>query len=107
MSDKDTAYILLGRIVDAATELCHLALNRTKWRPIETAPDDERTVLLSVPTLYGKWNKSIPVAGRRERDFWVIYNADEAIQRVEPTHWMPLPAAPSPSCESSRTHISV
>ena len=69
------------------------------WQPIGTAPKDETTVLLSVPTLYGKWNKTIAVAGRWEaRDhgngFWTIFNADEAIQRVDPPHWMPSPAQP-------------
>lgn len=67
------------------------------WRPIQTAPIGEETVLLLVPTLYGKWNKSIPVAGMRMSDFWVIFNADEAVQRVEPTHWMPIPPISSGS----------
>lgn len=70
------------------------------WQPIETAPRDEETILLRVPTLYGKWNETLPLAGRWEqRDppssgFWIIFNADEAVQRVEPTHWMPLPSSP-------------
>ena len=70
------------------------------WRSIETAPHDDEPVLLLVPTLYGKWNKSIQVTGRWEDrpnggGFWTIFNADEAIQRVEATHWMPR--LPSPS----------
>ena len=64
------------------------------WRPIATAPESEGSLLLLVPTLYGKYNQSIAVTGMRFNGFWVIFNADEAIQRVEPTHWMPLPASP-------------
>lgn len=70
------------------------------WKPIETAPKNGETILLNVPTLWGKWNKTLPLAGRwEERDppasgFWIIFNADEVIQRVEPTHWMLLPEAP-------------
>ena len=73
-----------------------LSASGQHWRQIESAPKDETTVLLKVPTLYGKWNESIAVAGRwepRDNDagFWTIFNADEAVQRVEPTHWMPVP----------------
>lgn len=75
------------------------------WQPIKTAPKD-KTILLSVPTWAGKWNKTLPLPGDFEpRDtggFWVIYNADEAIQRVEPTHWMPLPAAPLPQSHEGK-----
>jgi len=71
------------------------------WQTMDTAPQDEETiVLLRVPTLYGKWSEAISCSGRFEqRDtggFWTIFNADEALQRVEPSHWMPLPAAPLP-----------
>lgn len=65
----------------------------SEWQPIDTAPKDG-TVLLLVPTRYAKWNKWLPMAGKWI-GFWVIFNADEAVQRVEPTHWMPLPAPPS------------
>jgi hypothetical protein len=72
------------------------------WRPIESAPRDYRhmlkdttKVLLLVPTRWGKWQHSIACTGAwDDGDFWVIFNADEAVQRVEPTHWMPLPQQP-------------
>lgn len=68
-----------------------------EWRPIATAPKDGSTVLLLCPTRSGKWNKTLPLSGyweEREHDggFFVIFNAEEAIQRVEPTHWIPLTA---------------
>mgnify|MGYP001614273787 CR=1 FL=1 len=80
--------------------LCARRAEVAAWRSIETAPHDDEPVLLLVPTLYGKWNKSIQVTGRWEDrpnggGFWTIFNADEAIQRVEATHWMPR--LPSPS----------
>ena len=68
-----------------------------KWLDIETAPKDGTTILLLVPTTFGKWNKTLPISGRwEERDppssgFWIIFDMDETIQRVEATHWMPLP----------------
>ena len=99
-------YQLTGSGPDADEEihaLCDMALaslngpSHEGWKPIESAPKDETTVLLNVPTLYGKWNETIAVSGRWEpRDngagFWIIFNADEAVQRVEPTHWMPVPS---------------
>jgi hypothetical protein len=67
------------------------------WQPIETAPKDVcMAILLSVPTKHQKWSASLPLAGGWTGSHWVIFNADEAVQRVEPTHWMPLPAPPAP-----------
>lgn len=68
------------------------------WQPIETAPKDGTTVLLSE-----KWN-SIPIIGRFARGKWVgdhtNVNTDGdacVIDYFEPTHithWMPLPEPP-------------
>lgn len=71
-----------------------LARQVPEWMPINSAPKDGQAVLLLTPTTFGKWAKSLPMAGRWFGTYWAILNADEAIQRVEPTHWMPLPAAP-------------
>lgn len=62
------------------------------WQVIETAPKNELIILLLVPTLR---KRSLPIAGTWFNGFWIIFNADEAIQRVEPTHWMPCPGEPS------------
>lgn len=64
------------------------------WQPIETAPRYRGPILLCVPTLWRKWQPTIAAQGRRLGDFWVIFNADEAVQRVEPIGWMSLPEAP-------------
>lgn len=66
------------------------------WQPISTAPRDGEQVLLRVRTKFHKRTAYFAAQGYWAHQFWVIFNADEAVQRVEPTHWMPLPAAPSP-----------
>jgi len=63
------------------------------WLPIESAPKDI-PVLLMVPTRSSKWIDMFPCLGFWMGGFWVILNSDEAVQRVEPTHWMVPPAAP-------------
>lgn len=65
------------------------------WRDIETAPKGV-LLLLAVPTRYKKWLSTVPLAGMWFGTHWGTMNADEAIQRVDPTHWQPLPQAPIP-----------
>ena len=81
-----------------ALEASIRALVPDGWQPIETAPRGT-SILLWVPTSYGKVNSHIAITGQTfDNDVapsWLAFNADEALQRVEPTHWMPLPAAPS------------
>lgn len=68
-----------------------LAALLNPWRPIETAPKDEmfiyywprdgkRCIGLAYRTVSGDWRDS--------EGNWHI--------RLEPTHWLPLPAPPSP-----------
>jgi hypothetical protein len=65
------------------------------WQPIETAPKEVgKALLLYVPTRHKKWNPGLPLAGWWMGSFWAIFNADEAVQKVAPTHWMPLPRSP-------------
>lgn len=80
------------------------------WMPIETAPKDERTILLGYPNRAGKWRT---VRGQwMSEDYIAEYweypdstepgwfeTAEEAEDApncwtIRPTHWMPLPAAP-------------
>ena len=56
------------------------------WQPIETAPDDGRFVLLGRRTI-------TPYIGRYDTiDGWVDTHGNYR----DPSHWMPLPAAPEP-----------
>ncbi|MGU7839430.1 hypothetical protein ACV22V_08190 [Burkholderia sp. AW33-5] len=85
--------------------------DREAWQPIETAPKDGRTLLLGYPNACGKW--------RTVRGQWMSQNyIDECWEDpddvepgwfetpdnaedppncwgIDPTHWMPLPAAPT------------
>lgn len=66
------------------------------WQSMETAPKDGTFILLLTTTnirpqplpFTGRWLFGVPGC-------WVLVNADLAIQRIEPTHWMPLPPPPS------------
>ena len=63
-------------------------LNSTpQWQPIETAPKGGAHVLLWRPS----WNW--PRSGKFSAGAW--WTNGEACG-LEPTHWMPLPAAPTP-----------
>ncbi|WP_231586667.1 DUF551 domain-containing protein [Cupriavidus basilensis] len=82
-----------------------------RWLSIETAPKDGRTLLLGYLNSHGKWRT---VRGQwmsedyiaeywEEPDdvepgwFETAVEAEEVSNcwRIEPTHWMPLPAAPA------------
>lgn len=70
------------------------------WQPIETAPKDTTVILLFIPTRWNKWTPALQASGFWYASGWLLPNADEAMQSVEPTHWMPLqqpPASPSPT----------
>jgi hypothetical protein len=53
------------------------------WQPIETAPKDERYVLL--------WNDETVGIGWWDRREW-CWNGECFVCVPQPTHWMPLPA---------------
>ena len=71
-----------------------------QWQPIETAPKDV-AVLLRVPLQVAKWANALPCMGVWMGSFWAISNADNAVQRVEPSNWMPLPPEPAALKEPS------
>lgn len=81
------------------------------WQPIETAPKDGRTLLLGYPNSLGKWRTT---RGQWMSDDYIVENWEEpdngdpgwfetSVEAddvpncwgIEPTHWMPLPAAPT------------
>jgi hypothetical protein len=71
---------------------------RPKWLPIETAPKDGTMVLVNDTT---PWWTPWVAASYTEGDEWSGWVYDDATMRASnplgpnPTHWMPLPAAPS------------
>ena len=62
------------------------------WREIESAPADGTRVLAFDQGLYGvvRWHRN-----GRSFDGIAAWRDDEGII-LQPTHWMPLPAAPQP-----------
>jgi hypothetical protein len=64
------------------------------WMPIESAPKDDY-ILLWCPTHIQKGRDAMPFTGRYMSHVpWIIVSSDMAIQKVHPTHWMPLPPPP-------------
>jgi len=59
-----------------------------KWLPIGTAPKDGTDILLH-------FDGRVPVVAAWFRDGWAPMDLNGAHLPGEPTHWMPLPQAPS------------
>lgn len=77
-----------------------LALNGTEatgWQPIETAPKDGSEVLVCKPFMDG-WAHYV-VFWLRDKG-WTVWSNAEGWELAEPTHWMPLPAPPTPKSPS-------
>ena len=96
------------RLIRAALESAlRLALAAREWQPIETAPKDGRSMLLGYPngagkwrTVRGQWFSDAEIAETWEEDGdegWYETSVEcEDLPNcwaIEPTHWMPLPAA--------------
>jgi hypothetical protein len=69
----------------------------SEWRPIETAPKDETTVLLHCPQ---SWDTEGLRVGWWHDGHW--YDDESASHPLtdlygEPTHWMPAPPPPKTS----------
>ncbi len=60
------------------------------WQPIESAPKDGLMMLLLVPAK----KKTLAHTGYWAGTYWLTYNHEAAVARVEPTHWMDLPPHP-------------
>ncbi len=80
----------------------------SKWQPIDTAPKDGTSVILAVtggpngPAIgEARWHEAYGGdwwwAGNSPGDYWG--GPISEIQLGMPTHWWPLPAAPSDSEE--------
>ena len=102
------------QLVEAGTSAAELHPSPTegmvgKWMPIETAPKDGTTVLVSPPT----WQvRACSTAhynadryAKKPRPFW---ERDDALRLISisrdtpPTHWMPLPHPPTTSARSGK-----
>lgn len=84
----------------------------SEWRPIETAPKDGTTVIVARNMGengfgwvrgYARW-ESAAIAGM---DFsgWISQGFTQPAGNLglaHPTHWMPLPAPPSPASDPSQ-----
>jgi hypothetical protein len=69
------------------------------WQPIETAPKDGTTVIVydpayAQPVVPGAWDSEEEAEGGQT---WRASDAEW--DRLNPTHWMPLPAPPAPEYE--------
>lgn len=76
-----------------------------RWQPIETAPKDGRLVQVWPPTYTGtlscaRWNED--KYARKPRPYWDRVDAFSTTtsRDRQPTHWMPIPAAPGPEKEA-------
>lgn len=87
----------------AAVEALAASAQPAGWRPIETAPKDGTHVLVWPPTWNGlsscaRWDAD--EYAKRPRPLW---RRNDDLGRVlvsrgtAPTHWMPLPAPPTPA----------
>ena len=65
-----------------------------EWRPIATAPAHGVRVLATWDNTWSKGGEHIEVCEAGERGEW-FYSFDCDSPATEPTHWMPLPAAPT------------
>lgn len=81
--------------------LKHALAEATQWRPIETAPTDQRLILFYTPAwleyAIGQWEPDEPGGSAG----WVRFDAGSGEHSIsheshgEFTHWMPLPAPPA------------
>lgn len=69
------------------------------WRPIETAPKTTRSILVWCPdvkcTFVVSWFTPYDEDDDRPEG-WLYFGPHFSALHHEPTHWMPLPAAPKP-----------
>lgn len=95
----------LSRAIESARDAAW-AEALPKWRPIETAPKDDKSNYFFCTAAYGPdEDKSTGYAMRYKGEWFaalVFYNMGKHAQRqlefreykITPTHWMPLPPAP-------------
>lgn len=68
----------------------------TEWRPIETAPDDCDSYLVSDgETVWLAWRNDDEDSKNRPGTWMDATCPDHQDGRIYPTHWMPLPEPPA------------
>ena len=90
--DLDACRPYLKEGETAADALARLSA-ADEWRPIATAPAHGVRVLATWDNTWSKGGEHIEVCEAGERGEW-FYSFDCDSPATEPTHWMPLPAAP-------------
>lgn len=100
-TDDQTIVSAIHRLSAIAARLSGMAADT--WQPIETAPTDGTHILARLPdsdTCYVICWADSRVGVRAELGHkvgWHIAYCGDFIDPIdEPTHWMPLPAAPEP-----------
>ena len=91
--DLDACRPYLKEGETAADALARLSA-ADEWRPIATAPAHGVRVLATWDNTWSKGGEHIEVCEAGERGEW-FYSFDCDSPATEPTHWMPLPAAPT------------
>jgi hypothetical protein len=71
------------------------------WQPIETAPKDGTWIFVYRPSPYLQDAINVAMWAEWRPGFWYWQDSDEQNRPEDdnPTHWMPLPAAPHPEQE--------
>lgn len=67
------------------------------WQDISTAPKDGTPILITRPTSYPAEEAYHVVRWEEVDGFWFCHDgkSDTWLRGPDPTHWMPLPAAPT------------
>lgn len=75
---------------------CDQVEGPASWQPVETAPKDGRELLLAFGCGIGDVPAPLICAWSVNDGHWLVVGAELEVL-TQPTHWMPLPAAPEPS----------
>ncbi len=91
-SQPDSEYRLAcNDLIEAIRALSAEPAQGDQWHPIETAPNSEMLLLACADWPLVKCGREVPVkVGHKSFGSWTVFGASWT-----PTHWMPLPAAPT------------
>jgi hypothetical protein len=73
-------------------------MSGNSWRPIETAPKGDQSILAAQPFGEGQWRITTMLWSPKSQ----LWRADvHSFVVFQPTHWMPLPDPPKPDASSA------